>query len=302
MPVTARRPRANAKTAAPVDGKRPAQVSATAPGGMGDRTTAKPQVPNQPGPSFKLPRNSQGGGRRGAKAPARRLATTRDLIPDATNANKGTHRGRALVETSVRKYGFGRSVLADKHGRIIAGNKTVEAATALGDRALRVVQTDGKELVVVQRTDLDLATDVDAKELAVADNRASELGLAWDTTALERLVADGAQPQQFWRTQEWETLLRDGGREEPGDEIPEMALQAFEEYNYLVVVFRNSQDWQGACDLLEIRREAVTLGTVRKVGLGRVLDGANVLALLKTCTVASSSPRGNGPTRSRKKR
>jgi hypothetical protein len=229
------------------------------------------------------------------------LLMASDLVQDATNANSGTHRGRALVETSVRKYGFGRSVLVDKHGRLIAGNKTAEAATAVGQTRLRVVQTTGDELVVVQRTDLDLHEDAEAKELAVADNRASELGLAWDLGTLQQLEADGAKPSQFWRAQEWESLLRDGGPGvEPDEEIPEMALQAFEEYNYLVLVFRNSQDWQGICDLLGIKREAVTLGRVRKVGLGRVLDGADILEKLRAC--ASSSPAAGDPPPSGKKR
>jgi hypothetical protein len=225
-----------------------------------------------------------------------------DLLPDPQNANKGTHRGRAVLETSVRRYGFGRSVLADKHGRMIAGNKTLEAAAALGNPAVKVVQTTGAELVVVQRTDLDLLTDPEARELAVADNRANELGLEWDTSQLVDLSKD-ADVRQYWRAQEWEALQRDGGpTPEPGEEIPEMALQAFEEYNYLVLVFRNSQDWQGACDLLHVRREAVALGKVRKVGLGRVLDGAQVLERLQSCTAASSSPAAAAPTPSDTKR
>lgn len=219
-----------------------------------------------------------------APAAPKVVKTLKDLVPDPRNANAGTHRGRATVESSVRQFGFGRSVLADKHGVLIAGNKTLEAATAAGgkDEDVIVVQTTGKQLVVVQRTDLDLATDAAAKDLAVADNRASELGLAWDVPTLAQLEKEGAKPSQFWRAQEWETLMRDGAAAvDPGEEIPEMALQAFEEYNYLVLVFRTSQDWMGACDRLGIRRESVVLGTTRKVGLGRVLDGAAVLKELK---------------------
>src|SRR5215471_15670434 len=78
------------------------------------------------------------------------LAHVSDLKPDSKNANRGTNRGRAQVERSLRQYGFGRSVLADKHGRIIAGNKTVEIASELGDAPVRVVETTGAELVVVQ--------------------------------------------------------------------------------------------------------------------------------------------------------
>jgi ParB-like chromosome segregation protein Spo0J len=104
------------------------------------------------------------------------------LKPDRRNANKGTPRGRALLEDSLRKYGAGRSILADKHGNVIAGNKTLETAADIG-LPVRFVQSDGRELVVVQRTDLDLDTE-QARSLAYLDNRVAELDLDWDVAAL----------------------------------------------------------------------------------------------------------------------
>lgn len=113
----------------------------------------------------------------------KRIAEIADLTPDSRNANRGTERGRGLLERSLRQYGAGRSVLADKHGTIIAGNKTVEASAELG-LPVRVVETDGHELVVVQRRDLDLGTDKAARELAYADNRVAQLDLDWATDLL----------------------------------------------------------------------------------------------------------------------
>lgn len=75
----------------------------------------------------------------------------KSLTPDPHNANRGTARGRAMLEQSLRSYGAGRSVLTDKHGVLIAGNKTAEAAQKLG-LSIREVETDGTELVVVRRT------------------------------------------------------------------------------------------------------------------------------------------------------
>jgi hypothetical protein len=110
------------------------------------------------------------------------LPRVTDLTPDARNANVGTTRGRALLGQSLRRYGAGRSILADRHGQIIAGNKTLEHAAAL-QMPIRVVETDGSELVVVRRTDLDLVQDHRARELALADNRVAELDLAWAGSA-----------------------------------------------------------------------------------------------------------------------
>ena len=82
-----------------------------------------------------------------------------DLVPDDRNANKGTERGQQMIENSLRTFGAGRSILLDKNGKIIAGNKTVENAGAIGLEDVLVVQTNGNRLVAVQRMDLDLDRD-----------------------------------------------------------------------------------------------------------------------------------------------
>jgi DNA modification methylase len=129
-----------------------------------------------------------------------------DLTPDPQNANRGTDRGRAALERSLREYGPGRAVLIDRHGRIIAGNKTVEQAKRL-HIPLHVVKTDGHQLIAVQRDDLDLATDPRARALAIADNRVGELDLEWDVDMLRQLRADGLDLSAFWTEAEFATLF-----------------------------------------------------------------------------------------------
>lgn len=109
--------------------------------------------------------------------------TLADLTPDERNANKGTQRGLAMLEDSLRRHGAGRSILVDKHGRVIAGNKTLESAASIGLEDVVIVKTDGHKLVAVQRTDIDLDTP-EGRRLAVADNRTSEVGLDWNVDAL----------------------------------------------------------------------------------------------------------------------
>lgn len=112
-----------------------------------------------------------------------------DLEPARVNANKGTPRGTQMVENSLRKYGAGRSILIDRKGRVIAGNHVVEGAASIGLDDIIVVPTDGRKLVVVQRTDLDL-DEIPAREMAIADNRTSEIGLQWDADVLASLAAE----------------------------------------------------------------------------------------------------------------
>src|SRR5262249_19905080 len=128
------------------------------------------------------------------------------LQPDPQNANRGTDRGRTALARSLREYGTGRAVLIDRHGRIIAGNKTVEQAKRLGLR-LRVVQTDGQHLIAVQRDDLDLATDPRARQLAIADNRVGELDLEWDVDMLKQLRTNGLDLSAFWTDEEFASLF-----------------------------------------------------------------------------------------------
>ena len=128
------------------------------------------------------------------------------ITPDPRNANKGTQRGRGLLERSLREYGAGRSVLADRNGVLIAGNKTHEVATELG-LPVRVIETDGHELVVVQRTDLDLTTDKAAVELGIADNRVGEASLEWDVDALAELAAEDIDLSKFWNKDELSGML-----------------------------------------------------------------------------------------------
>jgi DNA modification methylase len=136
----------------------------------------------------------------------KRPLTLVDLTPDPKNANRGTDRGLDALAHSLRAYGAGRAVLIDRHGVVIAGNKTVEQAKRL-NIPLRVVKTDGQHLIAVQRDDLDLARDPRAKALAIADNRVGELDLEWDVEMLQQLHADGLDLSAFWTDAEFATLF-----------------------------------------------------------------------------------------------
>jgi hypothetical protein len=127
--------------------------------------------------------------------PRVRVVSIAQLVLDGSNANKGTKRGRELLEESLERYGAGRSVVVDRYHRVIAGNKTVEAARAAGMESITVIETDGSSLVAVQRADLDLKKDKTARELAIADNRVSEIDLEWNPEVLASLDVD---LKQFW--------------------------------------------------------------------------------------------------------
>jgi hypothetical protein len=130
------------------------------------------------------------------------------LVFDQPNANKGNARGRKMLGKSLQQYGAGRSILLDRKGRVIAGNKTLETAIAAGHKDVVVVKTDGSKLVAVQRTDLDL-DDKKAKALAVADNRVSEVGLEWDAAVLAEMSKGIDDLAQMFTEDELAALVAD---------------------------------------------------------------------------------------------
>lgn len=101
-----------------------------------------------------------------------------DLTPDNRNANKGTAKGQKAIVNSIQRSGAGRSIVVDKHGQIIGGNKTAEAIAEVfgAETEVQVIETDGKRLLVHKRTDLDLSDpspNNPARQLAYADNLTS---------------------------------------------------------------------------------------------------------------------------------
>ena len=126
---------------------------------------------------------------------------------DAHNANKGTRRGAQALDASLKDYGAGRSILLDRKGQVIAGNKTLEAAKRAGYKRVVVVPSDGKTLIAVQRDDLDLDSSK-GRALAVADNRAGELGLNWDCGVLAE-IAKQNDLSAFFNPVELRDLLGD---------------------------------------------------------------------------------------------
>ena len=114
---------------------------------------------------------------------SKELIDIEELRQDTLNFNKGTYEGEVLIKKSLERFKAGRSVLIDKNNNIIAGNKTVQAASTMGMK-VRVIETTGEELVAVKRTDIDLDSK-EGRELALADNRTAQINLAWDEPNLE---------------------------------------------------------------------------------------------------------------------
>lgn len=111
------------------------------------------------------------------------MTSIKDLKSDHKNARKRTDRSAALIAESLKRYGAARSIVIDEDGRILAGNGTIEGAKAAGIQNIRVIETDGTEIIAVKRTGL---SEDEKIGLALADNRTSDLS-DWDKDMLQQL-------------------------------------------------------------------------------------------------------------------
>lgn len=117
------------------------------------------------------------------------IKTAADLIQDANNYRKHSDTNKARIRKSIDEAGLGRSVVIDADGVLVAGNGVQQVIDK--DTPVRVVETDGTELVVVKRTDLH-TDDPRRKTLALADNATSD-DVEWDFDAIaEDWDADSA--------------------------------------------------------------------------------------------------------------
>lgn len=91
---------------------------------------------------------------------------------DKRNYRKHNDRNKQLINQSLGELGAGRSILIDNENEIIAGNGVFEQAQKL-NIPIKVIETNGEELIAVKRTDL-ATRDEKRKKLAVMDNSTSD--------------------------------------------------------------------------------------------------------------------------------
>lgn len=108
-----------------------------------------------------------------------------DVHADPDNVRVHTERGEAALENSVEKFGAARSIVLDRNNRVVAGNGTLAAARAAGIDKVQVVETDGRTLIAVKRSDW---SEAEASEYGVADNRSAEFS-EWDYEGLSKMFS-----------------------------------------------------------------------------------------------------------------
>lgn len=109
---------------------------------------------------------------KGYKLTPKQEKTSTELKLDHKNYRIHDEKNKKLINKSLRDTGAGRSILIDNENEIIAGNGVYEQAKKL-NIPIKIVETNGEELIVVKRTDLQ-TNDKKRQKLAVFDNSASD--------------------------------------------------------------------------------------------------------------------------------
>lgn len=137
----------------------------------------------------------------------------KDLKQDKRNYRKHNQQNLDLIKKSVSEVGLGRSVVIDNENEIVCGNGLV--STLDKNTPIKVIETDGSELVVVKRTDLN-TNDEKRKQLAIMDNSTSDSS-EFDLESLQTDF-DVEQLQDWGLDVEFESLEE---QEIIEDEVPE---------------------------------------------------------------------------------
>ncbi len=168
-------------------------------------------------------------------------------------------------------------------------------ACLFNERTGRLIDGHARKKVTDPKTPIpvlvgDWSPEAEAKILATLDPAGAMA--TGDPEAYEALVA-GVEADGLWVRDlihqtaaglERGARASDEGLEDAAEEAvhPDMECQPFEHYDYILLMFRHDQDFQQACELLGIKKVQVRYpGGLRKIGLGRVVEGPAAMRKLR---------------------
>lgn len=192
------------------------------------------------------------------------------LHPYKNNPRKNVDAIQYVME-SIRHFGFINPIVITADEEIVAGETRFEAAKRLNIQEVPCILVDN-------------LTEEEVKAYRAADNKVSEFSV-WDEKKLkeelESIQSIDMSAFGFVFPEEKEI-------EQEKPEVPFTEILR-EEHNYLVLYFDNDVDWLQAETLFNVqpvqslstRKDGKVSKTMRHVGVGRVLNGAKALEVLR---------------------
>lgn len=202
------------------------------------------------------------------------------LTKDRHNVRIHDERNKQAIRESLTQCGTGRSIICDSQNVIIGGNGVYEEAQKLGI-PVRIIESDGTELIAIRRTDLK-TDDLKRKALAIADNRCNDLSF-FDEKKLAETLKD--LPGELTIGFSDKELAEAAGMPVPGEQEPEekpeveFSEELLESHNYVVLFFDNDVDWLQAQTLFQLKtvKDTLEFKNSCRMGIGRVINGADAI-------------------------
>lgn len=196
------------------------------------------------------------------------MMAVKDIKPFERNAKKHDETQIKNVMESIKQFGMAQPLAVDKDNVLIIGHCRLIACKRLKMDKVPVVK-------------MDELTQEQVDKLRLLDNKLNES--AWDFDLLEEDI-----PTFNWDGFDIDWGLKTNEEEEEEEaEVPFSEILG-EENNYIVLQFKNDVDWLQAQSIFDIksvkcystRKDGEITKKMERVGIGRVLDGAEVLKKL----------------------
>ena len=171
------------------------------------------------------------------------------------------------IKVSIETLGFDDPIAIWKNGEIIEGHGRYMAAQQLGMKEVPIIR-------------LDDLTDEQRRQYTLIHNKLT-MNSGFDMATLALELADLDFDKALFGF--IDDIELDDPKETQKKEIlyEEMQLKAFEHYDYIVFVFKNQMDWHNAVNRFGLKKVNAGYGQTKKIGLGRVVDGARLLEAIR---------------------
>ncbi len=190
-----------------------------------------------------------------------------DIKPYVNNAKLHPQEQIEQIKESIRLLGFDDPIAIWKNGEVIEGHGRLIAAQQLGMKEVPVIR-------------LDDLTDEQRREYTLIHNKLT-MNSGFDEALLALELADLDFDKVLFGFDEALDMSDESEEKKKERLYEEMQLKAFEHYDYVVFVFRNTADWLNAVNRFGLKKVNAGYGKTKKVGIGRVLDGARLLEALR---------------------
>nr|DAP60004.1 MAG TPA: ParB protein [Caudoviricetes sp.] len=195
----------------------------------------------------------------------------KDLKPYKKNAKKHTKEQVEKIANSIKEFGFTQPVIIDKNMEVVAGHGRILGAKKVGIKNVPTVM-------------LEELTEEQIKAYRLVDNKLNES--EWDNDLLQQSLEEIAEMDMEVFGFTIDSLADETIEVEPDIPFTEILN---EENNYIVLKFENKIDWINALGMLGVekvkayptKRDGNKKSFGDRAGVGRVLDGVNVIERIK---------------------